>query len=88
MRMYSVLYCVVYSCHLTANLPQLDLSAEGPEVAIFRQKNATKYGYFPANLQKFWAIFRQIAEVWAIPIWHFFWNFLPTYGEPIWQLCI
>ena len=26
----------------------------------FSPKNATKFGYFPANLQKFWAIFRQI----------------------------
>ena len=31
-------------------------------------KNATKYGYFLADLQKFWAMFRQIAEVWAIAL--------------------
>ena len=37
-------------------------------MAIFRQKNATNLGYLPANLQKFSAIFRQIAEVWAIPL--------------------
>ena len=43
-------------------------TTEGPEVAIFHQKNAKIFGYFPANLQKFWAIFRQIAEEWAIPL--------------------
>ena len=34
----------------------------------FSPKNATNFGYFLANLQKFWAIFRQIAEVLAIPL--------------------
>ena len=29
----------------------------------FSPKNSTNLGYFPANLQKFWAIFRQIAEM-------------------------
>ena len=58
---------------------------EWPEMAIFRQKNATNFGYFPANLQKFWTIFRLIAEVWAIPLlkfwfWHF-WNFFGYFWE-------
>ena len=52
----------------------------GPEVAIFCQKNATHFGYFPANLQKFWAIFHQIAEVWAILLSKFwFWHFLALF---------
>ena len=34
----------------------------------FSPKNDTNFGYFLANSQKFWVIFRQIAEVWAIPL--------------------
>ena len=53
----------------------------------FSPKNATDFGYFPANLQKFWAIFRQIAEVWAIPLQNsdfgIFWKFLATSGDTI-----
>ena len=41
---------------------------ELPEVAIFRQNMLQILATFPANLQNFWAIFRQIAEVWAIPL--------------------
>ena len=33
---------------------------------MFAKKCYTHFGYFPAYLQMFWAIFRQIAEVWAI----------------------
>ena len=47
----------------------------------FPPKNASNFGYFPANLQKFWAIFRQIAKVWAIPLPKFrFWHFLELFG--------
>ena len=34
----------------------------------FPLKNATNFGYFPANFQKFWAIFRLIAKAWATPL--------------------
>ena len=58
----------------------------------FSPKKATNFGYFPANVQKFWAIFRQIAEMWAIPLQNSdfgpFWNFLATFGNVIWSLCL
>jgi len=45
-------------------------------------------GYFPANLQKFWAIFHQITEMLAISLSKFwFWHFLATFGDTIWLLC-
>ena len=47
----------------------------------FSPKNATHFGYFPANLQKFWAIFGQI-NCWSVGyssvkilILAFFWTF-------------
>ena len=47
----------------------------------FWPKNATHIGYFPANLQMLWAIFRQNTEVWAIPLSKFwFWHFLELFG--------
>ena len=51
----------------------------------FSPKNVTHFGYFPANLQNFWAIFRQIAEMWAIPLPKFwFWHFFGTFWLLLW----
>ena len=47
----------------------------------FSPKNATHFGYFSANLQKFWAIFRKITKVRAIPLSKFwFWHFSELFG--------
>ena len=50
------------------------IPSEWPEVAIFHPKNATNFGYLSTTLQKFWAIFCQIAEVYAKILIVIFWH--------------
>ena len=57
----------------------------------FLPKNAIKYGYFLANLQKFWAIFRQIAVGHSsakILILAFFVTFGYFCGDNLVALCV
>ena len=59
----------------------IDIAFRVTRSADISPRNATHFGYFPVNLQKFWAIFFQIAEVWTIllsKLW--FGQFLELFG--------
>ena len=60
-----------------------DLSNRVTRSGDFSPKNATNFGSFPANLQKFWAIFRQIvgyssAKILTLAFFETFWLLLGT----------